>query len=424
MSALFHTNAPAVCQSPPLSPEMPPSPPRDLAGKTAFSLPVAVFRRVWYDGENPQRRRENRPFPPAERAGGGKGGAERRRHLRRGKESMGKPHTKGRRPRRRAPKNAGLGGLGLIFLLAVCIIAYNRLGPQESAQAPDAVSSVALPEGDTTLEDGLQVYFLDVGQGDSELIRIPAEGDYFNVLLDTGEYEYADGLTDYLRDLGVERIDALICSHPHTDHMGCMARIVQRFDIGSIYMPLVPEDQTPTTSAYEALLDRVLEKNLVITQLCAGTVIDCPAGAEFQVVAPQKEDVWEEMNDYSAVIRLVYGETTFLFPGDAEADSEEEILDAGYEVSADVLKVGHHGSSTSTSEPFLEAVNPRWAVISCGEDNRYGHPHRETRQLLGDWPGLTTYRTDQDGTILARSDGETIRFETGLPSVEGRSDWD
>lgn len=337
---------------------------------------------------------------------------------------MGKPHTKGRRPRRRAPKNAGLGGLGLIFLLAVCIIAYNKLGPQESAQAPDAVSSVALPEGDTTLEDGLQVYFLDVGQGDSELIRIPAEGDYFNVLLDTGEYEYADGLTDYLRDLGVERIDALICSHPHTDHMGCMARIVQRFDIGSIYMPLVPEDQTPTTSAYEALLDRVLEKNLVITQLCAGTGIDCPAGAEFQVVAPQKEDVWEEMNDYSAVIRLVYGETTFLFPGDAEADSEEEILDAGYEVSADVLKVGHHGSSTSTSQPFLEAVNPRWAVISCGEDNRYGHPHRETRQLLGDWPGLTTYRTDQDGTILARSDGETIRFETGLPSVEGRSDWD
>ena len=86
-----------------------------------------------------------------------------------------------------------------------------------------------------------------------------------------------------------------------------------------------------------------------------------------------------------------------------------------------MLKVGHTGSSTSTSQPFLEAVNPRWAVISCGEDNRYGHPHRETRQLLGDWPGLTTYRTDQDGTILARSDGETIRFETGLPSVEGRS---
>ena len=274
------------------------------------------------------------------------------------------------------------------------------------------------------MEDGLQVYFLDVGQGDSELIRIPAEGDYFNVLLDTGEYAYADGLTNYLRDLGVERIDALICSHPHTDHMGCMARIVQRFDIGSVYMPLLPEDQTPTTSAYEALLDRVLEKGLVITQLYADVPIDCPAGAEFQVMSPEKDAVWDDVNNYSAVIRLSYGETSFLFTGDAESDSEELILDAGYDLSADVLKVGHHGSSTSTSEPFLAAVDPRWAVISCGKDNSYGHPHRETRQLLGDWPGLTVYRTDQDGTVLAQSDGEQITFETGLPSVEERTDWD
>ena len=134
--------------------------------------------------------------------------------------------------------------------------------------------------------------------------------------------------------------------------------------------------------------------------------------------------MWDDVNNYSAVIRLSYGETSFLFTGDAEADSEELILDAGYDLSADVLKVGHHGSSTSTSEPFLAAVDPRWAVISCGKDNSYGHPHRETRQLLGDWPGLTVYRTDQDGTILAQSDGEQITFETGLPSVEERTDWD
>ena len=187
------------------------------------------------------------PSPRRKGAGGGKGGAARRRHLRRGKESMGKPHTKGRRPRRRAPKNAGLGGLGLIFLLAVCIIAYNKLGPQESAQAPDAVSSVALPEGDTTLEDGLQVYFLDVGQGDSELIRIPAEGDYFNVLLDTGEYEYADGLTDYPAGLGggAHRRPDLLPPPTQTTWAG-MARIVQRFDIGSIYnAPWSPRTRPP-----------------------------------------------------------------------------------------------------------------------------------------------------------------------------------
>ena len=337
---------------------------------------------------------------------------------------MGKRNRTRPRPGGRRARNAGFGGMGAVFLLAVVLILYNQFGPGRQESAPDPVAPVAVPEAGPGMEDGLQVYFLDVGQGDSELIRIPAEGDYFNVLLDTGEYACADGLTNYLRDLGVERIDALICSHPHTDHMGCMARIVQRFDIGSVYMPLLPEDQTPTTSAYEALLDRVLEKGLVITQLYADVPIDCPAGAEFQVMSPEKDAVWDDVNNYSAVIRLSYGETSFLFTGDAESDSEELILDAGYDLSADVLKVGHHGSSTSTSEPFLAAVDPRWAVISCGKDNSYGHPHRETRQLLGDWPGLTVYRTDQDGTVLAQSDGEQITFETGLPSVEERTDWD
>ena len=162
---------------------------------------------------------------------------------------MGKRNRTRPRPGGRRARNAGFGGMGAVFLLAVVLILYNQFGPGRQESAPDPVAPVAVPEAGPGMEDGLQVYFLDVGQGDSELIRIPAEGDYFNVLLDTGEYAYADGLTGYLRDLGVERIDALICSHPHTDHMGCMARIVQRFDLGSVYMPLLPEDQTPTTSA-------------------------------------------------------------------------------------------------------------------------------------------------------------------------------
>ncbi len=126
----------------------------------------------------------------------------------------------------------------------------------------------------------------------------------------------------------------------------------------------------------------------------------------------------EGANNYSAVMRLVYGQTSFLFTGDAEEDSEEIILEDGYLLASDVLKCGHHGSSTSTSNPFLQAVDPLYAVISCGADNRYGHPHRETIKKLEDRE-ILTYRTDEDGTILAESNGSTIQFTKGLASVEG-----
>lgn len=319
----------------------------------------------------------------------------------------------------RAPRRARLGPVAGLFLLAVLFILSSRLGPM-GTNAPEDIQSVPLPEN---LEDGrsLMVYFLDVGQGDSQLIRIPGESGYFDVLIDTGESEYADGLTGCLQDLGVEEIDALVCSHPHTDHMGCMARIIERFDIGSLYMPLLPEEHAPTTRAYENLLDAAEEKDLTVIRLHEDALLESPAGAQFQVMSPRMDADWDGANNYSAVIRLVYGETSFLFTGDAEAESEEIILADGYGVGADVLKCGHHGSSTSTTDAFLEAVDPFYAVISCGKDNSYGHPHRETLQKL-DSRGVTVYRTDEDGTVLARSDGRDVTFETGLPSVPGRDD--
>ena len=277
-------------------------------------------------------------------------------------------------------RRASFSTLAVVFVIALAFIALNRLGilelPEE--QGVSSLASQAIP---ASAEGKTQVFFLDVGQGDSELIRIPGESGYFNVLLDTGEYEYAEGLIQYLQELGIERIDLLIESHPHTDHMGCMARIVQRFEIGSIYMPLLPEEQTPTTKAYEKLLDAVMEKNLIVNELYAGAFLEGPEDASFEVLAPRKDEVWEDVNNYSAVIRFTYGEDTFLFPGDAESPSEKEILNAGYDVSADVLKCGHHGSRTSTSAKFLKAVNPSYAVISCGAENSYGHPHDGTLQL-------------------------------------------
>ncbi len=318
-----------------------------------------------------------------------------------------------------APHRTRLGPVAGLFILAVLFILSSRLGPM-GTDAPEGIPSLPLPEN-AEQTYGLNVYFLDVGQGDSELIQIQCESGYFNVLIDTGEYQYADGLTDTLRDLGVEKINALVCSHPHTDHMGCMARIVQRFDIGNIYMPLLPDDRTPTGRAYEALLDAVDDKGLTVIRLHEDALLESPPGAQFQVMSPRMDADWEDTNNYSAVIRLVYGETSFLFTGDAESQSEKVILEDGYGVSADVLKCGHHGSSTSTTTAFLDAVNPYYAVISCGLDNSYGHPHRETMQKLNE-RDIAIYRTDEDGTVLARSDGKDITFETGLPSVQGKDD--
>lgn len=311
-----------------------------------------------------------------------------------------------------------LGPVAGLVLLIVLFLLSSRI-KLSGGTAPEGVDSVPLPEA--AREQPLQVYYLDVGQGDSELIRIPGEAGYFNMLIDTGEYQYADGLTDYLKGLGVERIDALVCSHPHTDHMGCMARIIQRFEIGAVYMPMMPEDRAPTTAAYEKLLEAALEKNLTINQLQEDASIESPAGSLFQVMSPRVNADWDDANNYSAVIRLVYGESSFLFTGDAEEDSEEIILEDGYMLRSDVLKCGHHGSSSSTSDKFLEAVDPLYAVISCGEGNRYGHPHRETIAKLqaGD---VITYRTDEDGTILAESMGGSITFTTGLDSVKGKDD--
>lgn len=317
-----------------------------------------------------------------------------------------------KKPQYRLGPVAGLVLLIILFLLSSKI---NSSG----GTAPEGVDAIPLPEA--SQNQPLQVYYLDVGQGDSELIRIPGETGYFNMLIDTGEYQYADGLTDYLKGLGVERIDALICTHPHTDHMGCMARIVQRFDIGAFYMPMMPEDQTPATAAYEKLLDAALDKGLTINQLHEDAIIESPAGSQFQVMSPRVDADWDGANNYSAVIRLVYGESSFLFTGDAEDDSEEIILEDGYMLRSDVLKCGHHGSSSSTSDKFLEAVAPKYAVISCGKDNRYGHPHRETMAKLNTGK-VITYRTDEDGTVLAESTGSSITFTTGLKSVKGKDD--
>lgn len=258
-----------------------------------------------------------------------------------------------------------------------------------------------------------QVYFIDVGQGDSELIRLKDSG--IDILIDAGTRSTKQELADYLKELGVDDIDILIGTHPHEDHIGGMAKIIEEFPIGTLYLPETSEEMTPTTKTYESLLDAAESKNVTVRTAAAGDVLLEQGNTSFKVLSPSHTD-YDNLNDYSIVTRLKVGDTAFLFQGDAETPVEEEILDSGADVSCDVIKLGHHGSSTSSSRAYLEAANPSAAVISCGVGNEYGHPHRETMDLL-EKLSITPYRTDTQKTLLAETDGKTIVWQTELKSV-------
>lgn len=258
-----------------------------------------------------------------------------------------------------------------------------------------------------------QVYFIDVGQGDSELIRLKDSG--IDILIDAGTRSTKQELADYLKELGVDDIDILIGTHPHEDHIGGMAKIIEEFPIGTLYLPETSDEMTPTTKTYESLLDAAESKNVTVRTASAGDVLLEQGNTSFKVLSPSHTD-YDNLNDYSIVTRLKVGDTAFLFQGDAETPVEEEILDSGADVSCDVIKLGHHGSSTSSSRAYLEAANPSAAVISCGVGNEYGHPHRETMDLL-EKLSITPYRTDTQKTLLAETDGKTIVWQTELESV-------
>lgn len=293
------------------------------------------------------------------------------------------------------------------LLAAILALAVALTGCELTISQDDHPTTPAgISDGD------LQVYYLDVGQGDSELIFLP---DGTTILIDSGDRSCIDYITDALCDYGVEDIDILIATHPHADHIGCMATVVRNFDIGTIYMPRVSGSMTPTTVSYEKLLEAIAKKDLKVKTGKAGVTAYNEDGIRLDFLAPNSSD-YNNLNNYSIVAKLTYGDTSFLFMGDAEQESIEEILENGDDLSCNVLKLGHHGSSNAISKEFLNAAQPDYGIISCGAGNSYGHPHREALTLLRQFD-VTDYRTDEDGTILAVSDGSTVEFQTGLPSV-------
>jgi len=242
----------------------------------------------------------------------------------------------------------------------------------------------------------LRVHIIDVGQGDSILIE--TENKY--MLIDAGERNKGKIVTDYLDDIGVEKLDYIIATHPHSDHIGGLADVIKHFEVGKIIMP----NAVHTSKTYEDLLDTISEKGLKITKAVAGNEYKL-GKASFVILAPNSSD-YDNLNNYSVAVKLINDNNSFIFAGDAEVQSENEMLQNGINLDADVLKLGHHGSSTGSSK-FLDAVSPEIAVISAGEGNQYSHPHTEVLQALKE-RNIKLYRTDKQGTIILESDGSKI----------------
>lgn len=245
----------------------------------------------------------------------------------------------------------------------------------------------------------LKVHFLDVGQADSILVQLP-NGQ--TMLIDAGNNSDADFIVSYIKKAGIKKIDYLVGTHPHEDHIGGLDAVIKDFEIGKVIMP----NKTHTTATFKDVLTAIQNKGLKITKAEAGKVILDENGLSIAILAPSGSS-YEDLNNYSVVIRVTFGKTSFLFTGDAEDISESEMLARSISLKADILKVGHHGSNSSTSKAFLKAVDPTYAVISVGTDNDYGHPTPETINKLKD-AGVETYRTDKDGTLIFTSDGKTI----------------
>lgn len=257
------------------------------------------------------------------------------------------------------------------------------------------------------LDDEAAVCFIDVGQGDCELIRTKN----CNILIDCGEEENADEVIGFIRYSGVERLDYVIATHPHSDHIGGMYRILESFDVGTVIIPKIPRDIAPNTLFYSKMLNTIKNRGINREYSAAGKIYTLGENASLEIIAPLYDE-YEELNNFSIVARLTHGANTFLFTGDAESLAELDILDNGIDVSADVLKVAHHGSAGANSRAYLEKVRPKIAVICVGSDNSYGHPHKDVLKRLAKVGCDEIYTTAADGNVVIISDGASLRVRT------------
>lgn len=298
-----------------------------------------------------------------------------------------------------APKD---GKTKLISILAAVVLALILIFKPELLQG--VIDSVTAANA-----EGVYAAFIDVGQGDSIFLRSPSGK---TMLVDAGTPDSFESIQGVLNGEGVTKLDVVIMTHPHSDHMGSMRKVIENYGIGTFYMP----DAVNTTSTFEKVLN-ALESKKVKTKVIwgsANTAIKWDDDVEVRVLSPiQGADYQNNLNNMSLVVKVTYGETSLLLTGDAESYAEELMIASEKELlKADVLKIGHHGSSTSSSQAFLDAVQPKAVVISVGKNNDYGHPHRETMQRLKKL-GTEIYRTDKLGTIRMLFTESEVRLLNG-----------
>lgn len=252
--------------------------------------------------------------------------------------------------------------------------------------------------------DRMEIHFIDVGQGDATLVTCGGHA----MLIDAGDDTKGTAIQNYLKKQKITKLDYLILTHPDADHIGGAPVIITKFDIGKVFVSNFEKDN----KTYQKLIQSLDDKRIkaltpkVNSKYTLGT-------AGITILAPN--DSYDNPNDASVALLLKNGTRSFLFTGDAGEDAENDILETDIDISADVYKVGHHGSKYSTSKDFFKAVDPFYAVISCGEGNSYGHPHAETLNTLRT-NGVKVYRTDESGTIVASTDGKSISFN--VPASE------
>lgn len=283
------------------------------------------------------------------------------------------------------------------------VFEFAGLVQTDGAQAEQGGPAPEQPAIDSLGDGVLRVSVLDVGQADSILIE---SGD-FVALIDAGDYFSERAIADGLRARGIARIDLLVATHPHRDHIGGMAALIGEFEIGKVLFTTYSDELTPTNTTYMNLLNALIDASFQTVTAATGEVIEMPLGALTVLSAGG----YNELNDCSLVIRCDYGETSFLLTGDAGFAVENAMMADGLPLACDVLKAGHHGSKYATSAAFLEAVGPAYVAVSCGVDNQYGYPTEEFLDRV-QAAGAAVLRTDLDGDIVFLSDGASVRAAT------------
>jgi competence protein ComEC len=291
------------------------------------------------------------------------------------------------------------------IILSVIIIAVLSI-VMSGCSEKNGVSANVKDAGGESATPGKQmkVEFIDVGQGDSELIMLP---DGKTILIDGGSKGKSDEVMAELDKQKVKSIDYLFVTHAHEDHIGGLPDIIRNYDIGSVYM----QKASTNTAIFRDLLQSIKDKGETIKTIREGQLIIDDKDLKLSLQAfNEKAKTYSDMNNYSIVLRLVYGKTSYLFMGDAFTEIEKKLIADNDNLKSDVLKVSHHGSSYGSSLEFLKEVDPRYAVVSVGENNRYDHPHQETVDKLKGICDKVFY-TDENGTVTSTSDGVTLTIK-------------